>query len=303
MRRTTLVLGAGASRPFGFPTAAELREIIVYKKPDLVSTILAELGAPARLWDVVTHEMINSYGRENLQQLQNEFFHSQTTSIDRFVQERGGLFDELGRQTLAHILLRCEGSAYLNRNWYGTLRDALFQKGHDHLPTDRIQIVTFNYDRSLERYMWNALRYTYGLQEGLAFDLMESLKIYHVYGSLGNLRKGDRGPIVGWGATTAQQVIDAAQQLHLVRPLSEGLPSETREFIRSSDVVCFLGFGFWKENFELVAKCVGPDTAIYSSGRGLTNRLRDEVSSRFPKIKWGERWSAEQCLHEWNILP
>jgi hypothetical protein len=151
--QTTLILGAGASRPFGFPTAAQLREIIVHRKPKKVEDILKDLGAPSRLWDTAVDHLTRVHHREPLARLQREFFESQTTSIDQFVQQRGNPFNDIARYALAVILLQCEASAYLNRDWYGILRDAILQNGPKQMPNDRLQIVTFNYDRSLEVYL------------------------------------------------------------------------------------------------------------------------------------------------------
>ena len=303
MTKTTLILGAGASRPFGFPTAVQLREIIVHRKPAQVQAILTELGASGDLWEIATGNIIGRYGQDELTRLQEEFFQSQTTSIDQFVQQREGAFTGVATYTLAAILLQCEASAYLNRDWYGVLRDAILQNGLEHIPTARLQIVTFNYDRSLEVYLWGAIQHTFGLREGDAYQRVEALRIHHVYGSLGELRNGSRGRVVPWASPTEGHIRDASTGLHLVRPLSEGLPAEVRDFMKSSEFVCFLGFGFWPENVSLVRGCVSDNTQVYSSNhRGLNDRLRFQVASIFPKMMWG-RETAEQCMQEWNILP
>jgi len=276
---------------------------MVYKKPTKVAQILQELEAASDLWEIATHYLVKVFGQSELARLQREFFQSQETSIDRFVQQRGGAFTGIAKYTLAAILLQCEGSAYLNRDWYGILRDAILQNGLEKIPTDRLQIVTFNYDRSVEVYLWRAIQHTFGLQEGVAYQKVEALRIYHAYGSLGELRDASRGTVVPWASTREEQIRDASQCLGLVRPLSEGLPRHVGDFIKSSDFVCFLGFGFWPENLTLLKDYVTANTAVYASNLGLTSRLRDQVNSIFQKIKWGDGLTAEKCLQEWNILP
>ena len=151
-------------------------------------------------------------------------------------------------------------------------------------------------------YLWKAIQYTFGLQEGVAYQQVEAFRIHHVYGSLGELRNGSRGTVVPWASTTEGQLRDAATCLHLVRPLSEGLPCDVCDFIRSSQFVCFLGFGFWPENVELLADCVTATTQVYASDVGLNSRVKDQARSIFPNLRWGNG-KAEQCLQEWNILP
>lgn len=301
MTKTTLILGAGASHPYGFPTAAGLREIIVNKKPDKVAEILKKLGTPSRLWDIARGFLLGQYGDNALQQFQDEFFKSQTTSIDEFVQKRGEPFATIARHTLAAIFLQCEHSAYLDADWYGVLRQLLLQDGPS-LPTDRVQIITFNYDRSLEYFLWNAIQYTFGLQPGIAYQHLEEFRIHHVYGSLGELRNGSRGDIVSWGDTRPESMLTAAASLRLVSPRSQGLPASVRTFLKKSDFVCFLGFGFWPENFKVIADDVGKSVQVYASNLSLPPRTQGIVNARFPGITWGGGRTAQQCVEEWNVL-
>ena len=43
--KTVFILGAGASKPYGFPTALELRKDIIYKFPNLYKNAYAEINS------------------------------------------------------------------------------------------------------------------------------------------------------------------------------------------------------------------------------------------------------------------
>jgi hypothetical protein len=302
--KTTFILGAGASRPYGFPTAFELREILVQKHPRRVEEILTSLGAPRRLWDIARRTLLQYFDDPLIKRFQNEFFWSQTGSIDEFAQERGKPFEKIARVALAVIFLQCEQSAYLDGNWYRLLRRTLLYKGPQKIPGDRVQIITFNYDRSLEYYLWKATQYTYGLPEGTALSASNALPVHHVYGSLGSLRVGSTtANPVPWGNSGDAEIETAADSLHLIQPLRKGLPAKVATFLRESEFVCFLGFGFWPENFALIEKSVSDAASVFASDRGLAPVLKDQVTARFPKIKWGTGWTAEDCMQAWNLIP
>jgi hypothetical protein len=300
--KTTLILGAGASRPYGFPTAGELREILVSKKPKKVAAILSSLGLPAKLWDVAVHFLLDNYGDQLVKSFQQELFWAQTESIDEFAQKRGEQFANIARRALAAIFLQCEASAHLDGNWYRLLRRFILEDQPE-LPAGRLQVITFNYDRSFEVFFWRALQYTFGLQQGVAYKAMAQLQVHHVYGSLGELRDGSKGTVVEWADTKVQAMNAAAASLHLISPRTQGLPNSVAKFLSDSEFVFFLGFGFWPDNVALVAPHTGESTAIYASNHNLPRLTEQQVSSQFRQVKWGQGWTVEESLREWNILP
>src|SRR4029077_6773210 len=116
------------------------------------------------------------FKQEELTRFRHEFFCSQITSVDAFVQIRKGEFEAIAKHMTAAILLHCEATANLDNDWYQLFRNVLLQEGQE-FPRDRFAIITFNYDRSLERYLWLAIQHSFGLQEGIAYSHMQKLKI------------------------------------------------------------------------------------------------------------------------------
>jgi len=300
--KTTLILGAGASRPYGFPTAAELREILVHKQARKVGAIVESIGASVEIWDTAVRFLLARHGDEALKRFQHELFWAQTESIDEFAQKRGEPFATIARHAVAAIFLQCESSAYLDGNWYRLLRRFVLQD-EPKLPDERLQVITFNYDRSWEVFFWRAIQYTFGLQPGVAYEILAKLPVHHVYGSLGELRDGSKGTVVEWADTKPEAMEAAAESLHLVSPLTQGLPDSVSEFLCDSEFVFFLGFGFWPDNIALVAPHISESNAIFASNHNLPRLTEQQVSSQFRQLKWGQGWTVEECLREWNVLP
>lgn len=118
-KKTVFVLGAGASKPFGFPTGFELREqicsLLDVRSP--AANLLIESGY---LPDFKFSAFVNN------------FLHSGLNSIDSFL-SRNTQFADVGAATIAASLLTKEISSNLygvggkiaNSDWYGLLWNCL----------------------------------------------------------------------------------------------------------------------------------------------------------------------------------
>ncbi len=157
---TVLVLGAGASEPYGFPTSEQLLE-------DIVDASQQIRNNPIGRWLVqcgFSEPDITHFGRE----LQ----YSKRPSVDRFLELRGDEFLKIGTTAIAVALIPKEHQGVLMRfrkgegyrrelDWYKYLwksMDAPFEEFGE----NRLSIITFNYDRSLEFYLFSSLKASYG---------------------------------------------------------------------------------------------------------------------------------------------
>ncbi len=300
--KITLILGAGASRPYGFPTAGELREILVHKNRDRVEKILADLRAPERLWDEACGHLDTNFKQDEIKAFQDEFYYAQSESIDEFVLKRGEPFAKIARHALAAVFLLCEKAAKVDGDWYRLLRRFLI-RDQPQLEAEHLQLITFNYERSFEFFFWKAIQHTFGLREGIAYDAILKVRIHHVYGTLGNLRQAKPTIPVPWGSFSPETISAAADQLGLASSRVPSLPNEVAEFLRTSDFVLFLGFGFWPENVELIRPELKREQGIFASDVGVATRTKNEVERALSEIRinWGTGLTAEGCLQSWNI--
>jgi hypothetical protein len=266
-RRTVLILGAGASIPFGFPSGRSLKdEICQGLSGGPLFQQLKACGLPGS--DIQAFgEALRGSGR---------------ASVDAFLEHRSD-FLVLGKQAIAAALIPYEIEARLfggDHNWYEYLYGRLISSPAD-IPTaqERLSVITFNYDRSFEHFLCTALRNSFNLSLGEALQRMKGFSIVHVYGQLGALAWA----LDGMGARPyeglpedpsrwAQVVPQAAQWVKIVHEGAQNQPEfqQARGLIERAEAVCFLGFGYLPANVERLGVTGWPrDTPVYGSGYRL----------------------------------
>jgi hypothetical protein len=239
---TVLILGAGASVPYGFPSGRSLLVEIssALRSPD---STLAQILLP---YLNVKFEPLKSFG--------TALAFSMQPSVDAFLENRPE-FLKVGKAAIAAALIPYEKEKDLyysdaKSRWYQYLFNRLgANKGE--FSKNRLSIVTFNYDRSLEQFLIIALQHSYGLATEAAFDMLEQIPIIHVYGQLGQLRACADGR--AYSPEVSPEALE--KSIAGIRILHEG-GAASKEFgkanavISNAEVVCFLGFGYHPTNVE-----------------------------------------------------
>lgn len=239
-QKITLLLGAGASHSMGYPVGEGLRRKIL----DLGIVDRQPFAIPAGL-----------YQEEGLlNRLLDSFRRSQMASIDAFLARRPE-FSEIGKRAIAAILLEIEDENKLinaeNRDhWYRYFFNKFASESWEHLSFANISVVTFNYDRSFEKFLHVAIKESYGKNDAEAAEKLKTLKVVHVYGSLGSPVPGDKDYLPYGGAVTAQKVKIAADSLRVIpegRDDDDALTA-ARAMLIEADRIAFMGFGFDETN-------------------------------------------------------
>jgi hypothetical protein len=143
---------------------------------------------------------------------------------------------------------------------------------------ETIAIVSFNYDRCFEHYMWDAFKNYYGISGEVSRDILGRLNIYHPYGTVGNLPFLSSADSIDFGSTpTERQLIQAVNQL---KTFTEGTDEHGSDIqaIRGAfgaGKVIFLGFAFHRQNLELLFPGTRPSaplstTRAYGTARGIS---------------------------------
>jgi len=252
--RTVLVLGAGASAPYDFPTGKQLKDKVV--------RLSTQKGARQLLTEC-------GFSEKQINCLAQSLGRSGQSSIDAFLERRPELQD-VGKAAIAAMLLPHESDKHLfpmgkrnNRsdsdhedNWYELLFNMLTEgavKWQD-LEANELSIITFNYDRSFEHYLFTALQESYGIGNDDARTAASFIRVEHVYGSLGKLPwqgTTDASHIVPYGARhTIENVRRAADSVII---LSEGEVNseafcQARLQLSNATRVYLLGFGYHPTN-------------------------------------------------------
>ena len=149
---TTLIIGAGASTPFGFPTGYTLLQ-------------------KALVWGDVGNGKTNptifkwlGIDQQKLDSFRVALSRSGKKSVDSFLEHRPEFLD-VGKAVIALELIQCEREHELfkrdGKSWYEYLFNEL-NTVFDDFDQNKLSILTFNYDRSLEHYLLTALQHSYG---------------------------------------------------------------------------------------------------------------------------------------------
>ena len=293
---TVLILGAGASKPYGFPTASELGLMINGELPEAFADLdySGVLHDPAGSWQkflqacfVATKEAPHY---AHFLQLQKQFRESEIYSIDRFVFLHPN-FEMNARHYIALILLLCERQSMLYGGWYRAFwNDVLVPIiTHDAAPLD---IVSFNYDRSLEQYLRIVIKAAYPSRQK---EVLAKIRMHHVYGSLGTIDHGE--DFVGYGDP---RDFDQSSAFIKLIPPRAATNKDLGDLIASKSKAVFLGFGFDELNLGVLG--ISADKRpkqVFASRLGLSKRLERAAEERLSSIVWGSpTQDVEKFIHE-----
>ncbi len=240
-----LILGAGASRPYGFPMGREMvREattsVSCEDEPLTIAGDLQQRGGVAR---------------DDFEGFQQAMKAALPPSIDAFIETRPQ-FEEIGKTVIAYLLIRREtDTAFYDREianpggeaWYGYLLDLLHTPTFDEFADNKLTIVTFNYDRSLEFCLLEALQSRYNRSREDCLAALESIPIIHLHGSLGSL--DDRPYDDNVDYDRLQIARDGIRIVHQV-DTNEPQFTEARSAMEQAEHMVFLGFGYHRKNIE-----------------------------------------------------
>ena len=286
---TVLVLGAGASCDFGFPTGEELLRQICNMLRNTQSDQYRVLCELAKYPDTVDR-------------FYNGLARADQPSVDAWL-EHNPEFIDVGRWAIAMALLEAERRSNLKakRNWYKRLFRAL-DANYEDFCENQLKVITFNYDRSLEKYLSDVFPYKYK-QENSADHLkvLKSLRVYHIYGSLGPLewqcdKKEDAvpyGATVDYKTPAARAIVHrAARNIEIPAPEKNDIPTERTRTVLGligwAKAVYFLGFGFHEANLRQLGM-TRYWNAVYTGRKlmGTAWKLEYEDLSRVERISSG----------------
>lgn len=319
MKSLVIVLGAGASKEVGLPIGTELKSEIARlldirfpgdKRQQGGDELLAEAYRV-----LVAHEKDRNGQFEQFVSMGWRIRDAmpQAISIDNFIDCHANepKIAVCGKLAIARAILSAEAKSTLAVNekqahcqmdfarYSSTWFNGFFQLLTEHCSiealADRLRevvIVSFNYDRCLEHYLFNAIQNYYGVRPDKAAELIDNLEIYHPFGKVGSLPWIGGDNTIGFGSEVdVDQFILVSQQ---IRTFTEGTdPSNSnikliRATINSARRIVFLGFAFHRLNMELLFDTAGSTTKetqiIFGSALGISpsdcSIIRSELSSK-----------------------
>lgn len=299
--KTVLILGAGASCSFGYPTGMELiQEIKKSIKNDCILvpqdlsayTNIENLFVPLekRKFDEISFpEDINmnsslrskgviaykNFSSKKLNQFidLNELLEALETfnpiSIDVFLYHHPK-FKTIGKLMIAYNLLKVENKEKFKSNmessvgsWYTHLIHDIKSgcKNPKEILSNKLSIITFNYDVSLDYYLEDQLLNIPYFKD-YAAEFLNKLKVLHVYGKLYNDFKG-YGDFCGSNSNyklkeNFLRITEAIKIKENIKLMQERIDFEkefvlgVKKIVNESSRIIVIGFGFDKDNLEIL---------------------------------------------------
>lgn len=297
-RPTVFIIGAGASQGFGFPVGSELARTLAEKFNINFDWDRLVQGSGA-VYDAIKRAIpgiSNQAAFDLCHRIRKGLVHYD--SIDDYVEaassddvstaakigivesiiaaERKSSLAKLGsHETADHV-------AALRDTWPAQLlRLALRGVRHSDISSlfDSISVISFNYDRALEHYLFWALK-DLGFEDQVIVGAVESLEVLHPYGTLGPL-PWQGSPAVPFGGAH----VDLATAYNSIRTYSEQLEDKTElqkieQVVETAETVVFLGFGFHKQNVDLLSGPTSDQKAVFATACGVSDSQRRAFAAR-----------------------
>lgn len=340
-RNLTIVIGAGASKEAELPIGREL----IPKITNLLN--IKFNGYSQSSGDYTLNEAIKIHCESNKINDISEFIYTAwriveglplAISIDNYINaHRGNEKLELcGKLAIVRSILDAErkssiyqikgheytiNHAKLTNTWYPKFFQIITENCHIQdikAQFKRIKIISFNYDRCIEHYLYLSLQTYYGIDSKESGELMKHLEVHHPYGSVGSFDWQDNELKACFGEeATAEKLLDLASR---IRTFTEGIdPKQSnivqiREIIQNSERILFLGFSYLNQNMDLLGfseRYKGIKSPhYYGTAKGLStsdslqieNNIKKFLGSRFvnPDVNINNYLTCSEILQEYS---
>lgn len=298
-QNTVFVLGAGASKHYGYPTGEELRnEIIMKFKVWYLNHIMHANPLTPWLESVL---IINDKIPENVKTFIQDFDDS-GDQIDIFItrNSHNKEYNRLGKLAIILSIIESEWKSKFpndNKDWYRELLNQLtdgrtepddFRISQN---TNKVSFITFNYDRSLEHYLHYTLqrKFKYANPSDISEEI-NSIPIIHVYGMVASLEWQDNSTNIHQLSYNINKNmplgIDADEMSKNIFVMHNNRDNpnveESKNLLRQANSIYFLGFGYLKENMEIldIPNTIEGATRIYGTAHNFSDQYVDNLIAR-----------------------
>ena len=281
---TVLVLGAGASQPYGFPVGFELRDAVCEQMADWRYRRVVEASFG------VSSARTKEFG----QVLQ----HSGFVSVDAFL-EAEPTYAAVGKLAIALALVPLERHARLfppaaprNGHWYEYLLNVM-EPGTPNWTRNRLTILTFNYDRSLEHYFCTVLGQRLNGGPTAGARAFKRIEVLHLHGQLGSYPGlGPRAVSYGDLTITREAIQRAANSIRTISEQQDLRPfAKAGKRLMAAKRIFFLGFGYADTTMQRLQHHA-PECTAYV--RGTSKGMSDRDWARITRSYFAGQWVGKR---------
>ena len=279
MPRTVFILGAGASMPYGFPSGERLVEQI---KDNLKADSFVGGRPNENNIRPLLKILLKKFKWEFIKSFNNALKHSGTYSIDSFLTERDD-YREIGKMCITYILAEFEfSSVHFNNLYQGDWYKLFWNKISIYKKSNKFDFVfyTFNYERSLEYYIYSAFKNLHNMDEEYIKGYFENgFFVNHLHGSLGGLDFQKTENVFKYGdikyLSDPNNLLEISKNIDIIYEanVNDNFKKLHDDLVSAQNLV-FLGFGFNKDNMKKlnIKKFTNSSKKnIYATTLGLTN--------------------------------
>jgi hypothetical protein len=307
MKRIVFVTGAGSSVPYGYPTGNKLIEMILDSlnprylylfKIKYRDHFEEELKQQEITQSFSDYKIFQEYGfkPDFIESFRIALLNSKRDSIDSFLLNRQEFY-EIGKLAIANCILKCENPSelqYANQDW---LKYVWNRTEPDPINpfTERIAFITFNYDRVIEAYLYNTLKFSFNFSDKKIAGLINDDSVIHLHGKVGDLnwqntKDGfDYNYPVGNFEASYLRTVEASKRIDIIYDKKNWEPvyQKAQERLDSADNIYLLGFGYHYLNIKRLRLDILREP-VHGSSYGLTKHECTLIRNKYNSI-WLDR--------------
>ena len=299
---TVFILGAGASKPYGYPIGWELKDEIIKKFKNYYDKLITFDQSGSRSvslqlkgnYDSIMTKFIEALKRSN-----------PDTSIDLFL-SRNKEFADIGKLAIAMIILRSEvtgifrNSGYISdQDWYSYLirrmsEDLSTPDDFVKYKKNKVNFITFNYDRSFDYCIYDRFIHDFGGVQDPEDSASQFIPfpIIHVYGVLSKLSWQEKHRYDYRKVNNHQDQNNAFYDFDMIQSMSKNIRiiqervndediAEAKKLIEAANRIYFLGFGYADENLQVlgIPKTIS-GKPVFGTVKGFTENEIGRVAKK-----------------------
>lgn len=241
-----IIIGAGGSVPFGFPTGEQLKWTVI----DLLWRDELAKERATRLSPLYRRLLDENFRPEEIRQLIDRLKTAGWSSVDEFLAQHKDL-QAVGKAAIAGVLLPCEKRDQLfdpkdkngNRinNWYQLLFKTIYSPFED-ITRKKVNIFTYNYDSSLEIYLKETMKSSYAHPQQKIDDALRHIPIVHLHGEFASHEYASESIPVS--------LRGCSEKIKIVTDNLDDSPQfqQAADALWKAEEIYFIGFGFDEKN-------------------------------------------------------
>lgn len=312
-RKTTLILGAGASAELGLPLGRSLQAKIQQQLKSELEILQQANVNQLHATDAPIAVALSRRGRNHnsIKTTHHKLAEGvvEGPSIDTFLHNNSHdpLMVEAGKAAIVHQILTSEQQSFAS-NEYASRRHFESENQHRQVPHnigglkwdtyaiqnsylgvvwdevcqdhgmrtvdkmfDNLSVINFNYDRSIEYVLHRKLSRTFpDIRKEVCNRIVDAIDVIRPYGSPHGSEAYSEASLA-YGSEDLRNLSSYIDNIRTyTEAIDENLESRIKSTIMASEVVIILGFGFHRQNLDLISSGGDSRKSVYFSALGLS---------------------------------